>query len=361
MVSVSHGADGCVRWIDFERRGASSGSARVTRLEMPEFPVTHEDCRPVSAPRITRHRIVLHGQPMSYLTCGPDDGPLVVLVHGLAGSAASWRDVLPLLGRHVSVLAPDLLGHGESAAPTTADYSVGGHAARLRDLLAELGHDRVSLVGHSFGGGVAMMFAYQFPERTETLTLVASGGLGPELSLALRSASLPGVALAAHALASVTPSWLGRLAAQGAVALGLAPRTDLDQASSALVDLLADPSARRAFLSTLRAAVGWSGQRLDATDLLYLLSDLPLLFIAGSRDACIPCHHTVRAHEALPGSQFALLPGGHFPHLEHPRQVVHLLIDFLTASLRLPPSAPAQRCSGARCDGRAAQGRRIPR
>jgi hypothetical protein len=94
---------------------------------------------------------------MSYLEAGQDNGgPIVVLIHGLAGDGAHWRDVIAGLGRHTHILAPDLLGHGESDAPHNADYTVSAHASRLRDLLRCLGHQQASLVGHSFGGGVAI-------------------------------------------------------------------------------------------------------------------------------------------------------------------------------------------------------------
>jgi pimeloyl-ACP methyl ester carboxylesterase len=176
-----------------------------------------------------------------------------------------------------------------------------------------------------------MMFAYQFPMRTHTLTLIASGGFGPELSVALRSASLPGVVLAARTLAALTPSWIGRLAQHGAVSLGLAPAGDLVNLGRALGSL-ADRGTRQAFLRTLRGVVGWSGQRLDATDRLDLLSDLPTLLITGTRDSCIPHQHTLRAHQAMPGSRLEVLLAGHFPHVEYPDKIAKILLDFLKTS-----------------------------
>ena len=284
---------------------------------------------------VTRHRVVLHGQPMSYLRAGHHSGPTMVLVHGLGGDAASWLSVLPLLGQHFRVLAPDLLGHGESAAPANGDYSVGGHASRLRDLLRTEASGPVNLVGHSYGGGVAMMFAYQFPERTHALALIASGGLGSELNLALRSASLPGVALAAGALAALAPPWFGQLVRLGAVAVGLAPRADLDHVGRALGSL-AGRDVRRAFVHTLRGVVGWSGQRLDALDRLYLLAEVPTLLVAGSRDSCIPHHHTVRAHQAMPGSRLVILPTGHFPHVQDPDKIAQVLVEFFRGTASGP-------------------------
>lgn len=283
---------------------------------------------PAPAEVFERH-LTLHGQRISYLEAGAEHpGPVVLLVHGLASDRHTWNDLLPLLGRHLHVIAPDLLGSGDSDKPRNADYSPGAHAARLRDMLRVLRLGSVGVVGHSYGGGVAMTFAYQFPERTERLVLVASGGLGPELSVALRAASLPGAALAAHAVTASTPRWLvgagrrlvGRIC-------GMA-EADLDTIGRAL-NSLRDGASRRAFTHTVRGTLCWSGQRLAATDRLYLLSGLPTLLIAGLRDTCIPWQHSETAHRELPGSRLELLDAGHFPHKELPVVVGKLMSTFL--------------------------------
>jgi pimeloyl-ACP methyl ester carboxylesterase len=282
--------------------------------------------------QVLSHRIRLHGHRMHYLETGrPSDRPPVVLLHGLAGEAASWIELPRLLGRHAHVLALDMLGCGESDKPRGADYSVGAHAARLRDLLRELRLGRASVVGHSFGGGVAMSFAYQFPERTDRVALIASGGLGDELGLGLRAASLPGAVWTAKAVTWCAAGWLRRLAGHAAVELGVASRADLDALGRAW-DRLDAPGARDAFVATLRGAVGWSGQRLTATDRLGLFAELPILLIAGSRDSFIPHHHSLRAHRGLPCSRLEILDTGHFPHHEHPRIVADLLTKFLTGT-----------------------------
>ena len=141
---------------------------------------------------VEEREILLHGQRVSYLESGADSGgPVVVLLHGLGGSSSTWSPVMALLGRHAHVIAPDLLGHGRSAKPRDGDYSLGAHAAGLRDLLVAVGLDRATVIGHSFGGGVAMQFAYQFPELLERLVLVASGGFGREVTPVLRAAPRP--------------------------------------------------------------------------------------------------------------------------------------------------------------------------
>src|SRR3954468_23991529 len=134
--------------------------------------------------------IELHGHRVIYRIAG--DGPPVVLIHGMVNSSKHWENVALRLAERYTVIAPDLIGHGDSAA-IRGDYSLGAHAAGIRDLLAALGIDRATIVGHSLGGGVAMQFFYQFPQRTERMVLISSGGLGREVSPLLRTAALPGV------------------------------------------------------------------------------------------------------------------------------------------------------------------------
>jgi pimeloyl-ACP methyl ester carboxylesterase len=289
-----------------------------------------------STSEVHERALMLHGNRIGYLESGAGSGgPTVVLVHGLASNKRTWEGVLPLLGRHAHVIAPDLLGSGASDKPYRADYSVGAHAARLRDMLNALEVGRASIVGHSYGGGVAMTFAYQFPERTERLALIGSGGLGPELSIALRAASLPGAALVAHTVSCVVPGWLAGAARRTVTGLGLVPQADLEAVGRALASLSDRPS-RQAFTHTVRSTVTWAGQRLAATDRLYLLSGLPILLVAGRQDSCIPHQHSVAAHTLLPGSRLELLDAGHFPHHEHPAKVGQLLAEFLTDLAQVP-------------------------
>lgn len=298
-----------------------------------------------STPEIHERRMILHGRRISYLECGAESGgPTVVLVHGLASNKGTWADVLPLLGRHARVIAPDLLGSGDSDKPACADYSVGAHAARLRDMLNALRIGQVGIVGHSYGGGVAMTFAYQFPERTERLALIGSGGLGQELSIALRAASLPGAALVAHTMSSVMPRWLAGAARRAVSGLGLVPRADLEAVGRALASL-SDRASRQAFTYTVRGTVTWAGQRLAATDRLYLLRGMPILLVAGRQDSCIPHQHSMAAHEMLPGSRLELLDAGHFPHHEHPVEVGGMLGEFLTASAPVPTRLSSRRAA----------------
>jgi pimeloyl-ACP methyl ester carboxylesterase len=277
---------------------------------------------------VATREILLHGRQVAFLEAGADSGgPVVVLLHGLASSSQTWSTVLPHLGRHAHVIAPDLLGHGRSDKPRSGDYSLGAYAAGLRDLLITLELDRATVVGHSFGGGVAMQFAYQFPELAERLVLVASGGLGKGVNLALRAATLPGTPLVLRALPAITPPWLTRLACRMVPALD---RPDLVEMATAVASFT-DRGARGAFAQTVRGALNWSGQRLEGTERLYLLADVPVLLVGGTRDSVIPVEHTVAAHDLLPGSHLEIFDGaGHFPHVEQPGRFADLLMRFLT-------------------------------
>lgn len=269
--------------------------------------------------------ITLHGHRVSYVTAG--SGPLLVLIHGIARSSATWDTVLPWLAERHAVVAPDLLGHGESAKPR-GDYSLGAYASGLRDLLGVLGYERGTVLGHSLGGGVAMQFAYQFPERCERLVLVSSGGLGHELHVLLRAAALPGAEWVLPLLCTRglrdTVDGIARLLER----VGLRAGPDLEEIWRGFASLT-DASARQAFLHTVRTVVDVSGQRASATERLYLAAGLPTLIIWGAHDPLIPVAHAYAAHERIPGSRLEIFPqAGHFPHRDDPRRFVEVLLDF---------------------------------
>ena len=273
-------------------------------------------------------QLKLHGRMVTYAQEG--SGPVLLLIHGMAGTYENWREVIEPLAREHTVIAPDLPGHGTSE-PGGGDYSLGSLAAGLRDLLIALGHERATLVGHSLGGGIAMQFAYQFPEITERLVLVSSGGLGPEVSPVLRAAALPGADMFIAATAGPGQA-AGSVLSRGLAAVGLRPNADVAEVARGYASL-ADPNRRSAFLATLRAVVGTSGQRVHAGDRLYLAEGVPVLIIWGERDSMIPAHHGEHAHEAIAGSFLEIFDGvGHLPQLEAPARFVATLDRFLEAT-----------------------------
>jgi pimeloyl-ACP methyl ester carboxylesterase len=275
--------------------------------------------------RVKRRTATVHGRTVSYLESG--QGDLLLLVHGMAGRAEGWSEVIEPLALRNAVVAPDFPGHGESA-PGGGDYSLGSLASGLRDLMLLLGHERATLVGHSLGGGVAMQFAYQFPEMVERLVLVSSGGLGPDVSPILRAAALPGADLFIAATAGVGRG-IGATVGRGLGALGLRPSADVAEVARGYASLV-DSERRQAFLATLKAVVGTDGQRVAARDRLYLAETVPLLIVWGDRDPIIPVAHGIAAHDAIPDSRLEILEGvGHIPQIERPGAFAATVQGFL--------------------------------
>jgi pimeloyl-ACP methyl ester carboxylesterase len=268
----------------------------------------------------------LHGHRAIYRTVG--SGPPVVLIHGMVNSSRHWKDVAMRLADRYRVVAPDLIGHGDSATPR-GDYSLGAHAAAIRDLLTAIGIERATVVGHSLGGGVAMQFFWQFPQRVERLALISSGGLGREVSPLLRAAALPGASAALWVAAQ--PRVLDVLDGVGERldARGQGRGTYVRAVVRALRPL-EGAGARAAFLHTLRSVIDIRGQRVSAIDRLYLLGPVPTLLVWGERDRTIPIEHGRAAHEAIPNSRFRTLArAAHFPHLEDPEGLANVLDEFI--------------------------------
>src|SRR3954453_7885606 len=263
-----------------------------------------------------QEEITLHGHRVVYRVAG-SGGPVLLLIHGITGCAKQWDDVMPLLAERYTVVAPDLLGHGESAKPR-GDYSLGAYAASVRDLLVALGHRRATVVGHSLGGGIAMQFAYEYPPFAERLVLVSSGGIGREVHLLLRASTLPGAAIVLPLIAHARILGLGGAVGQVFARLGLRAGPDLAEMARGYASL-GDAEARQAFLHTMRAVLDPGGQRVSATDRLYLAGMLPSLLTHGRRHPLIPADTPDIAHELIPGSRIEIFDdAGHFPQLHEP-------------------------------------------
>ena len=268
---------------------------------------------------VRRESKVLHGYKRSYLLAGPRLGsaPVLWLIHGIGDSNRAWDAVLPLLADRYTVVAPDLLGHGESDKPR-ADYSVGGFANGVRDLMVVLGVERATIIGHSLGGGVAQQFAYQYPERVERMVLVASGGLGTEVNPVFRLASIPG---AGHAIALSSQAVVRRPVLAGSRLLakaGLLDPWDVEEVAH-VWNGLRDRATRSAFLRTLRAVVDYRGQAVSSRDRMYLATAIPTLMVWGARDPVLPVNHARDVCDELPGVSLHVVAGaGHMPHLSCP-------------------------------------------
>lgn len=267
-----------------------------------------------------------HGRELAYRQIAGAGAP-ILLIHGIGSSSITWGDIPErLAATGAGVLTVDLPGHGQSSKQP-GDYSLGALASSLRDLLDHLGIERVHLVGHSLGGGVSLQFAYQFPERVQSLALVSSGGFGVEAFTGLRAAALPGSELAIRwaindrTLAAAT--WLGRTLKR----VGVAPHA-LSAGALETASWLADEDRRTAFLSTLRSVVDVKGRRVSALEKLHLIDGSSVLIIWGDADPMIPMTHGINAHELMPGSQLVIFPGAtHEPHVHDPQRFAELIAE----------------------------------
>ena len=274
------------------------------------------------------HTVTLHGHEFSYTDSG--SGPVLLFIHGILGSQKQWAHLVDRLDDGHRLVVPDLFGHGSSAKPI-GDYSLGAHAATLRDLLDRLGIERVTLVGHSLGGGIAMVFSYLFPERVERLVLVASGGLGREVSPLLRSATLPG---AEYVLPVIASGWMrDRISSVAGLlgSVGLRPGRDLTEVWDGFTSL-GDADTRRAFLATTRAVIDPGGQSVNAHDYLPDAAPIPTLVVWGTKDRMIPAWHAASATSSIEHCRVVLFQGaGHFPHLDDPDRFATLVREFVRA------------------------------
>jgi pimeloyl-ACP methyl ester carboxylesterase len=273
--------------------------------------------------------IELHGHTVGFQAAG--EGPLLVLLHGITSTSDAWRDVLPELAKRYTVVAPDLLGHGRSAKPR-GDYSLGAYAAGVRDLLAVLDFERGTIVGHSLGGGIALQFAYLFPERVDRLALVNSGGLGKEVHPLLRAATLPGSEWVLPLMAREWSVKAGDAVRSVAAKVGLEAGPDMAEFARGYASLIHE-GARDAFLHTMRSVIDAGGQRISALDRLYLADQIPTLLMWGDADPIIPVEHGRRAHEIIPHSRYVEIEGsGHWPMLDAPLRFVAELTSFIEES-----------------------------
>ncbi|MGK2881145.1 MAG: alpha/beta fold hydrolase [Mycobacterium sp.] len=289
------------------------------------------DLRPVRDEDPTLHFATIHGYRRAFRVAG--SGPALLLIHGIGDNSTTWHSVHNALARRFTVIAPDLLGHGRSDKPR-ADYSVAAYANGMRDLLGYLDIERVTVVGHSLGGGVAMQFSYQFPQLVERLILVGTGGVTKDVNVALRIASLPmgGEGLALLRLPLVLPA----MQVVGHVAGALLGSTGLGRDMPDVLRVLAglpEPSASSAFTRTLRAVVDWRGQVVSMLDRCYLTESVPVQLIWGAQDVVIPVSHAHLAHSAMPGSRLEIFPrSGHFPFHDYPERFVEVIENFVDST-----------------------------
>ncbi|WP_040496715.1 alpha/beta fold hydrolase, partial [Ilumatobacter nonamiensis] len=223
-------------------------------------------------------------------------------------------------------------------------------ASGMRDFLAVLDVRSATVVGHSFGGGVAMQIAYQYPHLIDRLVLVGSGGLGRQVSALLRLLALPG---AEYLMPIGIPGPIVERANEVGRFLG---RRNIRSARLAEMwrayASLAGAENRQAFVKTMRSVIEPGGQTFDASDRLYLAARVPTLIVWGDRDGVIPVEHAYAAHEMIENSRLEILPDvGHFPHVESPEAFVATLIDFMATTAPGPDDQTLRQILLAHTDG----------
>jgi len=277
--------------------------------------------------------LTIHGHRRAYALGGRPIGtaPALLLLHGLGCDRHTWDPVWDHLAERYTLLAPDMLGHGESDKPR-GDYSPGGYANGMRDLLTVLGIDRVSVLGHSFGGAVAMQFAYQFPERTQRLMLAGPGGLGTEVTAAIRVLGLPGYDLALRLATLPGVRHVNTTALRLLRSSGLKDFRDLGEVAD-IVESLKEPGKRYAMHRLVTGVIDWRGQTVTMRDRAYLTEAMPLCVVWGTDDRVVPVAHAKIVSELAPRARVVVMDdSGHFPHKDHPEEFADLVDDFISTT-----------------------------
>jgi pimeloyl-ACP methyl ester carboxylesterase len=287
------------------------GTPHTDQESALEFPI------PGAAQRFAN----VFGIRLAYLQAGA--GLPVVLLHGLASSSLTWAASIEALAQEHTVYALDLPGHGDSDRPVM-DGGITSGVKVFGRFLERLGLHRVALVGNSMGGLVALRFALDYPDRVTHLVLVDSAGLGQEVSLALRAASVPG---------------LGELLLNGAFlsVKGFGKRYFKYPERIAPKLLRALHRARtvqlssRVMLTMARAGAGLTGIKGDS----YLLPRLgevraPVLVVWGEHDRVMPAEHAREVARRYSHIQVRVFTeAGHWPHMESPDEFNGLVLRFL--------------------------------
>jgi len=278
-----------------------------------------------------RKTVLAGGHALAYQEAGPDDGPVVVLLHGLASDADTWDKAIGPLGAHgLRVLAVDLLGHGESDKPAS-DYLLSDFAASLADFLDALGVPSATLCGHSFGGAVAMYFGMLHQGRVERLVLVSTGGLGREVHPVLRAASLP---VAPYVLRAALRPRLRRIYGRPAVhrMLRLTPENVVNLRRAARA--LGTEAGRASFFASLRGVIDRSGQLTASAEMRAFAEQVPLLMIWNEGDPVIPVAHAeAHAARSQPATRLVVFPSrGHEPHRRSAERFADEVASFIRSS-----------------------------
>jgi pimeloyl-ACP methyl ester carboxylesterase len=255
---------------------------------------------------------------MAYREVGDPAAPPVVLLHGFPTSSLLWsRDAL-LLASRMRVLAPDLVGYGESDRQAGVDLSVPAQARYVAELLDRLDVERFAVVGHDLGGAVAQLLALDRPGLGAMVLLdAACFDAWPIAGVRMLQEAAPEQESDAAFVEEVV-----RLALD----LGVAKEGRLD---SATIESFAG-SWRGDPPSFFRAARGVDGVGLAGREEALARLELPVFILWGEEDPYLPPELGDRLNELIPMSTLALLPGcGHYLTIDAPETVGPLVFEWL--------------------------------
>lgn len=258
-----------------------------------------------------------------------ESGPTVILIHGLGVYIENWETTIPALAAHYRVYAMDLVGFGLTDKPKNAPYTPPFMARFVLDFMTALGLERAHVVGHSMGGGLALQFITDYPEKVDKLVLVNSAGLSDDIGLPFRILSIP-----------VVGSLLSRPSRKGSAQAMKMLVHDHSIVTDSIIDwdyeMSRGPGAHRAAMKVIRAAVSPFGVRSSVFEPVSAkMGDIaaPTLVIWGEKDRVLPVTDAEIARQKIPNCRVEIFPDcGHVPQWEHPDQFNRLLMEFLQTS-----------------------------
>jgi pimeloyl-ACP methyl ester carboxylesterase len=264
----------------------------------------------------------VQGTEIHWLQLGKrSSAPPVILLHGLNDCSQTWLHIAEVLAHDRQVLVPDLPGHGFSSRPD-ASYTLDWYAWTISEWLKSLDIPQADIMGHSFGGGIAQVMLLLCRERIRRLILVSSGGLGREISVFMRLASVP-----------LLVEKLGQpfMGIGTTIALHLA-RDGRKRSDIAILSRMnSRQGSARAFSRTVRDIINWRGQRRVYSDRVHEISDLPpILLLWGKGDSIIPARHATHFTSRVSNVRIFVFDGcGHYPHFQKRDLFLTKVVEFL--------------------------------
>lgn len=277
-------------------------------------------------PQVQYLDVGVPGAPLRLAYQDTGSGRPLLLLHGFGASTYTWRRLVPLLDDHYRVIAVDMKGFGQSDKPLDERYSLRDQAEVIATFIRRMDLKRLTLIGHSFGGGVALLLALdQRPDlkgRIERLVILDGLAYRQNIPVFFRLLSRPGVA--AFGMALVPPE----IQAQAALRIAYEDNSlATAQNAAAYAKPLHSEGGRHALISTAQQIVP---PDLDEIAAKYSTITLPALLLWCERDKIVPLEIGWRLHAALPNATFHMLQGcGHMPQEEVPEVTADRIRDFL--------------------------------